>query len=436
MATGGLRVDASPLPVSRDYLLLFALFLVVRVALAVAFPIQPTSDAAFYYDVGESLAAGTGYTDNGYPSAFGPVGFSFLLALSFKVFGANLAAAYIVNLIGNCAIFWLMLGIGRRVYVPEIGIKLALLVYAIYPNAIVYQTHVLSEVSFTAFLLAGIYVSLGAAATRSWILAGLLFGMAGLIRSTAFPYVLGGYIALWATRQHWSLPTLFKALAVSFAAVMLVQLPWVIRNYNVFGTFILSSTHGGVVLYDGNNEFARGVPTDSWTTPELKAKLEALPVPLSRRFTDPVTFNQGAGDLAKKWIRENPRAFMALMPRKLLALWGKDGEGAWAYERQYPPSAQPAIFAIKLISVAMYVAIILLAIPAGWAGLTGLWRRREQPAQLCHLFLFAILSSMIAAVYFGFSRYHFPAMPTLVLAAGWTVATFLAKRQAKRAESH
>jgi 4-amino-4-deoxy-L-arabinose transferase-like glycosyltransferase len=409
---------ASP---GRVFLWIFGLFFTVRVAFALAFPLEPTSDAAFYFRVAEDLASGRGYTDQGYPSAFAPVGFPLLLAVFFKFFGVSLWTAYVMNLFAAIAIFWCMIGIGRRLQIPDTAIQVGVLIYALYPNAIAYQTHILSELTFTAFLMAGIWAILGRPTFRNWLLAGVLFGVAGLIRSTAFPFIFGALLALWMTRKTWGLKQFLAVLVTVYAVVALVQLPWVLRNHHIFGEWIISSTHGGVVLYDGNNDFAQGEPTGILTEPKFKPILEALPVPLSKRHENPVGFNRSVSALAHQWIGENTDRFLAMMPRKLLLLWMKDGEGAWAYELGYPARAKSVIWIARWTNQLIYGLIILLAFPAAIVGLRGLLRRQEREAQLCHLFLFAILTSMIAIVYFGFSRYHFPAMPTLCLAAGWSL---------------
>jgi len=90
-------------------------------------------------------------------------------------------------------------------------------------------------------------------------LAGGVIGLAALCRPTFLPWLglvaalmiadCGLRIAEWRTRGLRSLANV-AALAVVAAAVMS---PWAIRNQQVFGKPILTTTHGGYTLWLGNN---------------------------------------------------------------------------------------------------------------------------------------------------------------------------------------
>mgnify|MGYP000013441121 CR=1 FL=1 len=83
-------------------------------------------------------------------------------------------------------------------------------------------------------------------------LAAFFFALATLTREMVVYLILPMLlVALYYNRHAWQKTLLYVALFLSVYATVLS--PWVLRNYAVHGYFVLGTTRGGLVLYDGAN---------------------------------------------------------------------------------------------------------------------------------------------------------------------------------------
>src|SRR5439155_504976 len=103
------------------------------------------------------------------------------------------------------------------------------------------------------------------------------------------------------------------------AAVLVVVLPWTVRNYVVHRQPVLVATNGGSTFYGGNNDrvstFSRPRLLGSWvSTTELphRDRIEAAPNEVAH---DKVEWQLGA-----RWVRDNPGRALLLVPFKLARL--------------------------------------------------------------------------------------------------------------------
>eukprot|EP01037_Dinobryon_pediforme_P038385 gene38385-46361_t len=83
---------------------LFALALLVRIALLVLVPQNAMSDGEWYMVRAAEMARGMGYQEAGHPTAFWPVGYPALLAGSMLLFGPGLFGPLLLNLISVAVI--------------------------------------------------------------------------------------------------------------------------------------------------------------------------------------------------------------------------------------------------------------------------------------------------------------------------------------------
>jgi hypothetical protein len=198
-----------------------------------------------------------------------------------------------------------------------------------------------------------------------------------------------------------------------------------VRNHRELGSWIAVSTNGGITLLTGNNDSARGgfTPED----PVVRA-LDA------RTDLSEQAYDAQAKALGIAWIKAHPARFALLMPMKLVRLWGPDGEGQWAYETgSWAWQAAPHAFL-----AARGQSGVLLGPPRAGAG-----RRADDRACAPGGGLRAIdwwvlpygiaaYPSLIAMVFSGQSRFHYPAMPFLCMVAGWVIVRVLVLRDSRR----
>ena len=408
---------------------LWALFIVPRLALVLQ-GVEPTSDAAWYYSRAEKLAAGLGYLgDHGAPTAYWPPGWPLALSVPFSLFGASPLVVGLFNLATAVLGGWLLLDLARRVGGSELAARTALLLFAVYPNAIAYGPLALTEVFYTTLLLAICWLLVGGRKISTLVLAGLLLGVATLVKAQTLvvvPLILA--IELLGKEGFWRrLPAALAKIAALIALAALVVAPWTIRNHRELGRWVAVSTNGGATLFASNNDTARG---DFTPQDPAFAAFDA------RKGGDEVTHDAEGKALGLEWIKAHPARFVQLIPLKLFRLWGPDGEGDWAYQGGYPRygAFESAFRAVRLANQGYYVLLLLGFAVAALVQLMGRWKARGRLIGWWALpYGIAAYPSSIAVVFSGQSRFHYPVMPFVCLACGWLLADWWAKRAARAA---
>ncbi len=326
---------------------LFALFAGLRAA-AILLDVTPTSDADWYYTRAAMLAQGLGYLgNNGAPTAYWPPGWPMAMSLAFRALGTSTLTVGLLNLASAVLAGWLTYDLARRLFGSELSGRIALLLLALYPNSILYVPLALTEVFYTALLLAGCWLLIARKGAARLVFAGLVFGIATLVKAQTL--VVIPLICLIGLLRDGQVvrrtPGVIARGAFIIAVAALVVAPWTIRNHSVMGAWIPVSTNGGITLLTGNNDSARGgfTPDD-----RLVKALDA------RTGLNEMEYDAEASRIGKEWIKAHPAQFLKLMPMKLLRLWGPDGEGQWAYETG-SPAWKAAPWAFTLLRAANQV---------------------------------------------------------------------------------
>jgi hypothetical protein len=392
---------------------LFALFVLPR-ALVTFLDVRPVSDALWYYVRAGDVAAGLGYTEGGVPTAYWPPGWPLTLSTIFYAFGQSVVAVKAFNL--ACAILtgWLTLDLGRLLFRSELAGRAALLLLALYPNSIGYVPLALTEVFYTTLLLGGTWLLVSMRSPGRLALAGLVFGYSMLVKTQSL-LVVPMIFAIDAMREGLKARPLATALlncTAVLAVAAAVVAPWTWRNFTVFGEIVPVSTNGGMTLLTGNNPSARGGYTDD----------DPLVTTLSRSVATQLEDDREAAARARQWIRENPSDFLALLPLKLFRLWAPDGEAEWAFQDGYRSYEQYRIGfrAVRVLNQLYYVAMMLAF---AWGGFLLVTRRATVSASAIDWwalpYAVALFPSVIALVFSGQPRFHYPVMPFVTIVCGW-----------------
>jgi len=398
----------------------FGLFLLLR-SLALLIPLEMGSDAAWYLSRAAGIAAGAGYSEGGYPTAYWPVGYPGFLGALFWLFGPSQIVGGIANLVCTAASFFLVHALTRHFFQNDRAAALAVALLTIYPNNIAYVPLILTETYFTFLMVLGSYLLVVRRTALNLIAAGLVFGLMALTKPQSV-FVPGFLALLWLftadeRSQRWAVIGRISLVYILMASVLV---PWAIRNTVVFGDLVLVSTNGGANLLSGNNPEADGRYSAAASLREQH----------NFSVKDQVAADKRARQLAIDWIKTNPGSFLALMPLKIFHFWGPDGEGEWSYQSGFKNYEKyHSLFrGARILNQAFYFVLILGFI----AAIFPLWRNRKKTAWPWPLFgyVFCGYLTLIAMVFFGQSRFHFPAMPWIIMTVAWAAVHLCEKRAA------
>lgn len=394
----------------RALFVVLALAAALRLGWLVTIPTQPVTDFDWYVLRAVAIARGEGYSVNGIPTAYWPVGYSGALSLIFRFTGESIPVAKALNLL----LILLSLGLSARLAArlfrrADVGILTAALL-SLHPAWIAYTGILASEPLYTALTLSA-FLALDhlrrnpSPSPSLW--SGLLIGLATLVRPQAI------LLALLAPLAQRSRPH----LGWFIAALTLALLPWHVRNQLTFGQFVFVSTNGG------DNLLISAKGTGRYTPP-----LGLLPADLTE--TEPQR-DKRARSIALETIRTNPAAWFALAPEKLNQsfLSGTDSP-YWAFQiergRLIDPGRtpyRPHFLAFRTYSTAFPRVFLVLS----GLGLLILLARRQTAGLALPLTVIAYTAGL-AILFFGNPRFGFPAHPfiAMIAAAGalslWPIA--------------
>ena len=210
-----------------------------------------------------SLASGHGFgwplrVDTG-PTAWMTPLYPLLLSAVMRIFGIYTFQSWVAAVSMNIGFSTLacvpLYYAGKRIGGTGLAAGAAWL-WAVFPNAIQLSFQSLWDTSLSALLGAtAVWATLklaGSARARDWSAYGFLWGvilMANAAVSSLLPLLLG-----WAAYRNWKtrLPFLRNG-CIACVVVLLCCVPWTIRNYQVFHSFVPLRSTLGLQLWVGNN---------------------------------------------------------------------------------------------------------------------------------------------------------------------------------------
>ncbi len=246
--------------------------------------------------------------------------------------------------------------------------------------------------------------------SAQWI--GSLFGLSALCRPTvwSFAVLATAVIAIGRFRPsslqtRRSLGATIRSWLAISIVVSVVIAPWVVRNRETTGDWIVTTTHGGYTLYLANNDAVYEAevahPTEEpW---DSRAWQQTLPQPGAGDDLDlEVMRDRWMTQHAKEWIRQRPREFIELCWLRVKRFWSIFPGGTDA----------GSLPMIARWGIAVFFAVELLA------AAIGLWRlRREEWAAWWPAVLLVVSFALVHVVYWSNLRMRAPVEPVLALLA-------------------
>jgi 4-amino-4-deoxy-L-arabinose transferase-like glycosyltransferase len=387
--------------------------LLVRLAWILLVDPKPVSDFAWYFTKAIDISFGRGYQSNGVPTAYWPVGYCGFLGGLFALFGRSLFVARIANVLLYTGVLALSYWVAGRLFRSTLTARLTLLILAFYPNHIAYSSLVASESLFMFLMLLGVaLLLLENSRLLMALLAGAVFGLACLVRPQLLPLPLAFVLLLPGAKWGGKLIT----LAGVYAVMLLVLLPWTLRNYKAFGHVVLVSTNGGGNLLIGNNPWANGAYV---FRPEFMQIVDG-----GNEYEQ----DRRAGGYAIRYMREHPVATLKLLPLKFWYLYRGDVEGIrWSIEgieaggKEAPGwLGTPAV----AVSEAYYVILGVAFVASVFLFLR---KGRDRVAFPSVGLVVIAFFTLLGLAFYGGSRYHFPVMPWVAMYAASIPAALRAR---------
>jgi 4-amino-4-deoxy-L-arabinose transferase-like glycosyltransferase len=273
-----------------------------------------------------SIAQGHGFSsptdlDSG-PSAWTAPIYPYILAGVFKVLGIYTAASAWMILAFNSVFAaltcWTIFKVSNRIYGNTVAIWAAW-TWAVFPYLIYWPVRVVWEASFSTFLLTlALWLAIRMVDSegpkrRDWIIFGLLWGLIALT-NTALIIVLPFFL-FWMVRQLPSKYQAFPGAAICLCIFVLCLVPWTIRNYEVFGRFILIRDNLPLELYEANNSASSGL----WTRNEHPGNDPAT----MHRFQElgEIRFMDDEKRELKEFVREHPGRVLLFTIERVWYFW-------------------------------------------------------------------------------------------------------------------
>jgi len=380
----------------------------------------PSGDQYSYWFYGREIADGHGYVSyiTGQPTAYYPVGFPAILAALFWVVRVTplpdnyMLAANVLHVVVGTASVALAYLIGRRLF-GRLGGLLGAAILALFPN-LVYQVASLQlETMFIFWSLAALAIvvthdwSRGLPSTRRLLAFGFVLGISVLIRPFSIWFIGALFVAALVARAGWVRS--LKIAAVPLAVVVLMSVPWTVRNAVRMDGFVPTSTNTGDTLCLDRSLDAKG--GFRWADHEGCADPGLPEVERNRENTR----------MAIEFVIDHPTRELQQIWRRGKLMFDSDSDGVLAVNTLGGGPVMAEDTAARLEDVAdVAFDVVLVLAGAGLVVLVASRGRRRPEVALVLLSLGALIA--VPLLLWGNPRFHLPVSPFLAILAGGAVA--------------
>lgn len=387
-----------------------AIGVLIRLLAYAVLPEQTASDYAAYWTIAENIHDGVGVREWRNQAFLSP-GYPMLIAAMFLATGKSLFAAHMLNIALAALTLLLVAHIGTRVFGSTLAGLAGALIWACYPESILYSDALARENVALPLFAVIIAIALAIQQGRSILPAAALGGAAGAAIALSGASGLAILPVIWLALAMAPAPRATRAAGFLLMMVVFVALlaPWFYRNYLIFGHPLLN-TNGGFNLWIGNNPNATGE--------FISIRQTALgPGWLERRLTEgEYATDRLCAEMAKAWMLANPAAAFWLSVRKLWLFWTLP---PFAMDPNTPVGLIESV--LRRVTLAQYVMTTVLAVYAvAAAALRRNWL-------IVPLVLAILLYMGIHGIYYVMPRYRLPATLLLAILAGGAVHMLLVR---------
>jgi 4-amino-4-deoxy-L-arabinose transferase-like glycosyltransferase len=378
---------------------------------------QESGDQFSYFHYGSEIARGRGYISyiTGEATAYYPIGYPALLGVLFFVVLHTpipdnlLLAATLLHVVLSTASVALVFVVGRAVASARVGL-IAAAVMALFPNLVFQVATMQLETTFIFLVLASMAVLVthewetGPPSVRRLLAFGACLGVTVLVRPFAAVLLVGLAGALLAGRVGWQ--RVLVGVAVPLGVVVLLSVPWTIRNAVQLDAFVPSSTNMGDTLCLDRNLDAKGgfrfADHDGCAPPDLHE----------------VPRNQQSTRKAIRFMLDHPDRELLQIVRRARITFGSDHDGIEAVQSlgSGPFLAESVVDVAEPVADGYFFVVLAMAV----AGLTGFASRDHRAGRLVVASgLIGLL--VIPLLLWGNPRFHLPLTPFMALSAAFAL---------------
>jgi 4-amino-4-deoxy-L-arabinose transferase-like glycosyltransferase len=343
---------------------------------------------SFYYDIAENVVSGNGFCIET-TCAFKPPLYPLFLALT-ALAGKNYLMIIVPQALMGAGTALCAFLIGRQIFNTRVGI-LACGITAFYPYYVMHDTALQETGMFTFCTVLSVWLLVRASwlsRNRDWFLAGLVLGATVLVRVSIIPIV--GLAIIWAAvwGAQGNVWNRLRSSSILLLAVMVTLAPWLLRNYHLTGSSVLSLDTGYVLWVGNNSETFSRYPAESIDRSAEVARSKFTQVDqdeLERLSSNEVATSSWFANRALDFMRANPWLILQGAFRKLEAGF------SWRLNPRRELQAQAA-YAIAYLPVAVLGIIGMI-----------LARRKHEIMLIVMLFL-AFMA--VSAVFFAHTSHR------------------------------
>jgi 4-amino-4-deoxy-L-arabinose transferase-like glycosyltransferase len=349
----------------------------------------------------------------GHPTSFRAPGFPFALAGVYALFGdRNYLAAHLFFCVVGAALSVFTFLLAREV-ADETTALVAAAFVAVYPNLAYYAIHFASEPLFTLLLTMSVWVLLRGWRAGGWsslIIAGLLLGLAALVRPAAF-YFLPFFVVAFLARYRRLVPTIVGVIAMGIG-ILVPIVPWAVRNHEVHDRYLLLASNGGSTFWGANNQLVLDEPElhGTWISTERMADEKQR----VRGIANEVSRDSAEWAMGKTFLKQHATAIPRLAWYKLVAMWTPVSE---------TPNAKFNLILELSYGVALPFMVLGLVM--------SLRRRGWLDAALWSLIAPIAATTAAAVVFYGSARFRSTIEPLLLIFAATAVSPLLGRAWAR-----
>ncbi len=381
------------------YYIMMALGMALSILWVIFVNAKPFSDFDYYYNLAKEISRGLPWGDT-----YTSVGYPIVLGGIFKLFGASILTAKIFNLCTTFINYLCFKFILFKVNLKEIDRKIIFALFVLFPNNILFNSILGTELIFTSIMLAATCLYFSNLKCKYFFI-GILTGLNTMVK----PFFIVFFFAIFLVDiiKHKKLIWALRNSLIVFIMSIVVISPWIYRNTKLMGQLTYVSNNGGIVLYINNNSqnhLGRWMPAA-----DVEDSIVNKPEYKKANRTQQ---NKILSSAAKKWIKSHPVDFLKLGFKRLFSTYFCSDDVMYStYGSGVNKSYIHTLFIIdNKIRAIVFLSTIIYVLLYFVRTLYSIFKGKSYELDKFKLYL-VVLFFMFTSVYFvteGQGRYSFP----------------------------